>query len=61
MSKLEENVELVNEIGKRIDEYNKGQSIYKDHTLFFNRLNSSVLIDISRSLAIIADKMEGKE
>jgi hypothetical protein len=61
MSRLEENDELVKEIGKRIDEWNKAQSFSKDHNLFFNQLNSSVLIDISRSLAIIADKMEDKE
>ena len=63
MSRVEENIEMIRETNKAIDLINKVKGVADITPEELNGLlapsNLLILSDISKSLAVIADKMEG--
>lgn len=59
MTRLEENGMVINEATKRAER--KPTGTYEEMVTFQLGLIASMLADISKSLAIIADKAEGNE
>ncbi len=58
MSRVEENRNLINELGTSVEENQSGT--YEQMTVFNIGVIASLLTDISKSLAVIADKAESK-
>lgn len=66
MSKLEENLELQKSFREAIDKFyedrkGKGVIIPSDFDALYTGLNSLILLDISESLAMIADSLHGEK
>ena len=59
MTRLEENGIVINEMAKRSESKPKGT--YEEITAFQLGTIATMLVDISKSLAILADKAERKE
>lgn len=59
MTRLEENVMIINKMAKEAEQ--KPSGIYEEMVTFQLGAIASMLADISRSLAVIADKEESEE
>lgn len=59
MSRVEENRNLINKLGTSAEESQSGT--YEQMTVFNIGVIASLLTDISKSLAVIADKVESEE
>lgn len=63
MSRIEENKEVCNQVKKSMDELSNAISMISDMAVISSQvtIQTSILLDISESLAVIADKMGGAE
>lgn len=63
MSRIEGNKEIVNQVKKSMDELSNAISMISDMAVISSQITiqTSILLDISESLAVIADKMGGAE
>ena len=58
MTRLEEHRDIIDELSKRVEENQAGS--YEQMMLFQLSVIGTALVDISKSLAIIADKAESE-
>lgn len=63
MSRIEENKEICNQVKKSMDELSNAISMISDMAVISSQvtIQTSILLDISESLAVIADKIGGAE
>jgi len=63
MSRIEGNKEILNQVKKSMDELSNAISMISDMAVISSQITiqTSILLDISESLAVIADKMGGAE